>query len=59
MQSGVNSSVVIGKVVVKKVDAKSVELELTEETSTLVIDGKKVDHWKAGAALSVEWKRTP
>lgn len=56
---GADVSVVIGKVVVKKVDAKSVELELTEETSNVVIDGNKVDHWKAGAALTVVWKRTP
>ncbi len=56
---GADMSVVIGKVVVKKVDAKSVELELLEEVSTVVIDGKKVDHWKPGAALTLAWKRAP
>lgn len=55
-QAGFSMWLVIGTAKVVKVNGQAVELEVLEEKSEVVIDGKKVNHWTAGSALTFEWK---
>ncbi len=54
--AGFQITLVIGRVKVMKVTGKSVELEILEDKSEAVVDGKKVDHWVPGMALTLDWK---
>jgi hypothetical protein len=45
----------VGKAVVDDVSGSAVTLRITEEQSTIVVDGEKTDHFDAGAAVELTW----
>jgi|GEM_PF-2910365 len=54
---GMKASLTLAKVVVKRVDGRTLELEVTEDLANITIDGKKLDHWKPGVPVTVKWQR--
>lgn len=54
---GMKMALTTARVVVKRVDGRTLELEVTEDLSDITVDGKKVDHWKPGFVLTLAWKR--
>jgi len=55
-QLGMTMNLVIGVVKITAIAGDKVELEVLSEQSEIIIDGKKVDHWTPGSALTLSWK---
>ena len=53
--AGFQASLVIGRVRVVRAGAGRLDLTILEESSAVIIDGKKLDHWTKGSALTLEW----
>jgi len=54
---GLRVALTLAKVVVKRVEGRTLELEVSEDLADITVDGKKVDHWKPGIPLTLSWQR--
>jgi len=54
---GMEMSLTLAKVVVRRVEGRTLELEVTEDLAIITIDGKQVDHWKPAATVTLTWQR--